>query len=501
MSDELPEGWASARLNDLLEPGGLFDGPFGSSLKSSDYTDAGVRVIRLENLANLQFVEDKETFVSEAKYKSLTKHTVVPGDIMVGSFVDGAVRVCLLPELRTKAIAKADCFTVRTRRDAAERHFIAFQLGTVAVRDAFVGDIHGATRPRITTKQLRECALAVAPLPEQRRIVAQVEDLLVRVKRAQGRLDKVALILNRFRQAVLAAACSGELTRDWRETHPSWADDAGGFAQRLRELVPQRKRAAPADAELNVPDGWPRVSLGAISTHLTSGSRAWSPYYRDDGFGTFVMAQNVRPMRFDRSHRQGVAPPPSDPERERTSVQQDDILVTIVGANTGDVCRVDVPIRDHFVCQSVALVRPSDPSFSRFLELWLNSPLHGQRLYQEWAYGEGRPHLSFDHLRGTPVAIPGKDEQSEIVRQVEKLFALAETIEHRVQAASAWADKLPQAILSKAFSGELVPTEAELARAEGRTYETAAELLKRTAEGRGASSKPAAKRRAARRTA
>jgi type I restriction enzyme S subunit len=56
-----------------------------------------------------------------------------------------------------------------------------------------------------------------------------------------------------------------------------------------------------------------------------------------------------------------------------------------------------------------------------------------------------------------------------------------DTIERRVQAAIARAEKFPQAILSKAFSGELVPAEAELARIEGRTYETAEELLQRVA--------------------
>jgi type I restriction enzyme S subunit len=70
-------------------------------------------------------------------------------------------------------------------------------------------------------------------------------------------------------------------------------------------------------------------------------------------------------------------------------------------------------------------------------------------------------------------------EQKEIVRRVDELFALSDAIERRVRAAAIRADKLPQAILSKAFSGELVPTEAELARTEGRTYETAEAMLKR----------------------
>jgi type I restriction enzyme S subunit len=216
-TDGLPEGWTSAPLGDLLEPGGLFDGPFGSNLKTSDYTAEGVRVIRLENLDNLRFVEHKRTFISEEKYAGLRKHTVHEGDILVGSFVDGEVRVCTLPSLDTLAIAKADCFCVRPRRDVVDPRYLVYQLGSQKTHDDLIGHIHGATRPRITTKQLRALNVMVCPAVEQRRIVAAVSGLLAEVSSAREHLERVPTTLKRFRQAVLGAACSGRLTADWRE--------------------------------------------------------------------------------------------------------------------------------------------------------------------------------------------------------------------------------------------------------------------------------------------
>jgi len=71
------------------------------------------------------------------------------------------------------------------------------------------------------------------------------------------------------------------------------------------------------------------------------------------------------------------------------------------------------------------------------------------------------------------------DEQQGIVRSVKPLFTLAEGIEKRVAAAGESAERLTQAILAKAFRGEVVPTEAELARLEGRSYEPAKALLAR----------------------
>jgi type I restriction enzyme S subunit len=306
----------------------------------------------------------------------------------------------------------------------------------------------------------------------------------------------VPRILKRFRQAVLAAACSGRLTEEWREAYPNVEP-----AQALLERIGEEKRQLwlevlrkghnpntskpPATTEPNpafdvdAPERWTLASMDELTSRITSGSRDWKRYYCDDGPGTFIMAQNVRPLRFDQSYRLGVAPPENDRDRERSQVKQGDILVTIVGANTGDVCRISEPVAQHYVCQSVALMRPVFEEISPFLELFLNSPQHGQAQYQDWIYGEGRPHLSFDHLRATAVLLPPLPEQREIVRRVEALFKLADTIEKRVATATARAEELTQAILAKAFRGELVPTEAELARREGRPYEPASTLLTR----------------------
>jgi len=65
------------------------------------------------------------------------------------------------------------------------------------------------------------------------------------------------------------------------------------------------------------------------------------------------------------------------------------------------------------------------------------------------------------------------------IRNRDLCPSLLDTIEKRVEMAAKRADKLSQAILAKAFRGELVPTEAELARREGREYEPASALLAR----------------------
>jgi type I restriction enzyme S subunit len=91
----------------------------------------------------------------------------------------------------------------------------------------------------------------------------------------------------------------------------------------------------------------------------------------------------------------------------------------------------------------------------------------------------GVPTLGKGYMERLPIAIPSQPEQQEIVRRVENLFALADRIEARFAEGRKRVDSITQAILAKAFRGELVPTEFELAKSEGRSFESAGELLER----------------------
>ena len=97
----------------------------------------------------------------------------------------------------------------------------------------------------------------------------------------------------------------------------------------------------------------------------------------------------------------------------------------------------------------------------------------------ELCKGSTREFINQRILHSIEIPLPPLAEQRENVRRVNALFALADRLEARLAQARRHVDSLTQSILAKAFRGELVPTEAELARTEGRTYESATELLER----------------------
>ena len=365
--------------------------------------------------------------------------------------------------------------------------------------------IGGSGQPFITMGGAQSVHVPLPPLAEQKRIVAKVESLLARVRAARERLDRVPAILKRFRQSVLADACSGRLTADWREEH----SEEGCAREFLDRILAQRrldfeennagryKAAKPPheSQDYEYPSDWAVSSMDQLTCLVTSGSRGWAKYYADSG-PLFIRAQNINTDELCLEEIAHVQPPDSA-EGRRTRVQQSDLLVTITGANVTKSALVNLELAEAYVSQHVALARPVDPATAPFLVFWTISPAHGRAKLTNDAYGAGKPGLNLDNIREMLVALPPIAEQQEIVLRVEALFALADTIERRVETGTAQAERLTQSILAQAFRGELVETEAELARREGRDYEPASVLLDRIrAEREAADAQPKRKRAA-----
>ena len=167
------------------------------------------------------------------------------------------------------------------------------------------------------------------------------------------------------------------------------------------------------------------------------------------------MAQNVRPGRYDSRYHQLVDPPENDAERARTAVARDDLLLTIVGANTGDLCRVDFEPADHYVCQSVALLRLADPTLALVIEAFFANEFGRKLQMEEMIYGAGRPHLNFDQIKELAVPIAPASERPELHRVLIDLsFGIKAASEEMVDLAPASAT-LRQSIFAAAFRGEL----------------------------------------------
>ena len=195
-------------LGDISER--VFDGPFGSNLKTNDYVSNGIRVVRLENIKNGWFDDSKQSYVTEDKYDTIRKHTVVPSDLIISTFISDNIKICQLPKYVGYAVNKADCVGI-TLRDGINPLFVMYYLASKQAYLKVSGQVHGATRPRINTKQIKNIIVPICSIRQQNKTVEDIESKLSLCNKVHQTIDDSIRVLNGLRQSVLKKAYGGEL--------------------------------------------------------------------------------------------------------------------------------------------------------------------------------------------------------------------------------------------------------------------------------------------------
>lgn len=160
------------------------DGPFGSGLASEHYTDVGARVVRLQNIRSCAFAGGDEAFVDiEYFKKELSRHAVLPGDVLIAGLGDDnnlVGRACVAPDGLGPALVKADCFRFRLDPKKANARFVAYSLSTSAGRAA--GELSGgSTRSRINLGLMAGRKVLLPPIHEQERIANFLDEQTARI--------------------------------------------------------------------------------------------------------------------------------------------------------------------------------------------------------------------------------------------------------------------------------------------------------------------------------
>jgi type I restriction enzyme S subunit len=453
---DLPEGWEEARLDEIANValGKMLDRAKQVRGRSLPYLrNINVRWdnFDLSNLLEMMFKEDE-----------LERFALRPGDLMIcegGEPGRAAVWLGNSGEIKyQKALLRARV------NGASDPRWVMHSLR----KDALGGDLEayftGSTIKHFPLVAAKSYRLAVPPLAEQLRIIEKVEILLADVNVARERLANVPTILRRFRQSVLAAACSGRLTEDWRETH-------------LELPSPTGVETEP-DPPTELPERWRCLTTESLcdpTRALTYGVIKLGPPVAD-GVPT-LRSSDVRPLWIDETAVKRISPA-IEAQYERTRLRGGEVLITVRGT-LGGTGVVLPKMAGWNVSREVAVVPvlPARCVPSYFALATASQPC--QNWLQERAKGVAYTGINIEDLRQLPVPTAPISEQHEIARRVDALFAIADRIETRLAAATVRADKLTQAILAKAFRGDLVPTEAELARRERRGYEPASVLLER----------------------
>lgn len=207
---ELPEGWvwASPEQVSAGEPYSLAIGPFGSSLKVSDYKTEGVPLVFVRNIRSGVFGGEKTVYVTADKAVELSAHSVESGDILVTKMGDPPGDVCRYPANRPPAVITADCIKLRVAKLGIDPAFIEYAMASRIVQDQILGITKGVAQLKVNLANFSSIALPVPPHAEQARIVAEVDRHLSIIREVESEIDANLQRAQALRQSVLQRAFS-----------------------------------------------------------------------------------------------------------------------------------------------------------------------------------------------------------------------------------------------------------------------------------------------------
>ncbi len=185
------------------------------------------------------------------------KQRVQPGDVLLCKINPRINRVwCVGPKAGRTQIASTEWVVFRS--PLFYPLFLMWRFREGAFREALCRTVAGVggSLTRARPKDVARIEIALPPLAEQRRIVARLERLEARSRRARAALQDLPALLAQARQSLLAAAFRGDLTKEWRRTHPDEEHGSSLVAalERAHQQAGGHKRGNAAQATEGVHD-------------------------------------------------------------------------------------------------------------------------------------------------------------------------------------------------------------------------------------------------------
>ncbi|RIK27199.1 MAG: type I restriction endonuclease subunit S [Chloroflexi bacterium] len=420
-----------------------------------DYPFAKVGDISQVFRAGRKVINSAGNYISEQIRKKINARAFPPGTIVfpkIGEAPRNNYRVINSVEM----IFDNNVMGIVPKNELVDKDYLYYYLTT---RD--FGELAVATAvPSIRKGDVGSIAFPLAPLNEQRRIVSKIEELFSDLDEGEAALRRVQSLLASYRQAVLKAAVTGELTKAWRETNQHRLESGEALLQRILQARREQwngrgqyQEPQPPDIDElpDLPEGWVWASIDQLfNVYVGSTPSRKEPSYWG-GDIPWVSSGEVAFCRIsdtkEKITRQGY---------ENSSVKlhpKGTVLLAMIGEGR---TRGQAAILDIEAChnQNSASIRVSEtdipPGYIYYLLMY--SYEQNRRMGQ----GGNQPALNGMKIKGLTVPLAPLEEMKEIVNQIEIISSRIDALEIWCKTELARSATLRQSILKAAFSGKLV---------------------------------------------
>lgn len=455
---ELPKGWAAAQIGELSD--------YVSRGRSPKYVEKSALPVINQRCVRWQGVDEAFVkFIDPATWHQWDDERYVRrNDILWNSTGTGTIgRAALFTELPSyeQAVVDSHVTIVRAGPGVDPAYLFGF-IKSPAVQDKIEDMQSGSTNQvELNRSEIVSTGVPVAPLAEQRRIVAKVDGLSARTARARKELDRIPTLIARYKQRLLALAFSGDLTAGWRKENPS-----SPASKRPQEGIDGRAAALG-----DIPTSWCWTSFGEMAS-VTGGLTKNKSREDIKNRVPYLRVGNVyaNDLRLDDVTEIGC----TESELAKTLLFSGDLLIVEGNGSIEQVGRAALWNGEIDGCSHqnhIIRARPKPDLVPRYGLFWLLSPIGRSAIEGVASSSSGLHTLSITKVKGFPIPVCPLEEQAEIVRRIESAFGWLDRMAADHAAAARLLPKLDAAILAKAFQGKLVPQDPN--------DEPAAKLLER----------------------
>jgi type I restriction enzyme, S subunit len=408
---EMPEGWVQTTLGEIAEWGSG-----GTPSRSySDYYNGTIPWVKTGELGQGIIFETSEKLTEVGLANSTAK--IFPKNSVVIAMYGATIGKTAI--LGIDAATNQACAVGMPYGGFVNIEFLYFYL--TSQKEEFIKVGQGGAQPNISQTVIKNWIISLPPLHEQKRIADKLEEVFEFVNSSREKLEQAENAVKQFRQTVLASAISGKLTENWCEenniSRTSWTQMP---LQELGYLGRGKSTHRPRNDSRLFGGSYPFIQTGDIAQsngYITNHSQTYSEF--------------------------GLS---------QSKLWDTDTLCITIAANIADTAILTYPacfpdsivgfVADETIC-SVKFIKWSIQMIGHILESEASST--------------AQKNINLATLNEIQFDTPSLPEQLEIVRQIEKLFAFADSLEARIQEAQTFLEQLIPSVLAKAFRGELVP--------------------------------------------
>lgn len=411
IGSELPKGWKEVKLSDLAEiqSGGT------PSRSNTAYWNGNIPWVKISDIKG-KYVTETEEFITEEGLMNSSAKMFERGTILFSIFATiGKVAILDIDATTNQALVGLK------NNELVDKSFLVYALIELSERISNLGK--GVAQKNINISILKDVRIPLPTFTEQKQIAEKLDKLFDQIETIKEASNKIPELLKNFRQQVLTYAVTGKLTEEWRKE---------------RQLDEWHTELAKDCCEKVQSGGTPKGGQFALS-----------------GI-PFLKVYNIVGNKIDfESEPQYVSEEIQNSQIKKSITYPGDVIMNIVGPPLNKVAIIPDTYKEWNINQAITLFRPKEYLNNQYLYYFFCEGASVNSVLDKTRGVVGQVNISLSQCREFAISIPPMEEQLEIVKRVQTLFDILDDVERRYNVLCEKLEKLPQALLGKAFNGEL----------------------------------------------